>query len=217
MIKCIFFDLGNTLVNEEIAKKNRLKNVIKKLNEDNIDITEIEFENLMIKASINYSERLIASSLLELGLTETQKNKYLSVIKYPKELEILYEDVPELLRYLNSKYKIGVIANQSAGTKKRLTEYGILNYINFCISSSEVGFDKPSLEIFEMSLDKANCKTEEAVMVGDRLDNDIYPAKIIGMKTVRILQGFAKYQKPMNTDYEPDYTINKIYELNNLF
>ncbi|MBE3089089.1 MAG: HAD-IA family hydrolase [Actinobacteria bacterium] len=217
MIKCIFFDLGNTLINEEIAHKNRLKNMIKKLNEDNINITEIEFENLMIKASMNYAERLIAFSLLELGLTETQKNKYLRLVKYPKELEIIFEDVPELLKHLNSKYKIGVIANQSAGTEKRLNEYGILNYINLYISSSEVGLEKPSLEIFEMSLNKANCKAEEAVMVGDRLDYDIYPAKKIGMKTVRILQGFAKYQKPINTDYVPDYTINKIYELNNLF
>ena len=42
----------------------------------------------------------------------------------------------------------------------------------------------------------ADCRPENAVMVGDRLDNDIRPAKELGMKTIRIRKGIAVYAKP---------------------
>jgi ribonucleotide monophosphatase NagD (HAD superfamily) len=33
-------------------------------------------------------------------------------------------------------------------------------------------------------------------MIGDRLDNDIRPARLQRWKTMRVLQGFAKFQSP---------------------
>jgi FMN phosphatase YigB (HAD superfamily) len=30
-------------------------------------------------------------------------------------------------------------------------------------------------------------------MIGDRLDNDIRPARLLGWKTIRIAQGFARF------------------------
>jgi FMN phosphatase YigB (HAD superfamily) len=40
-------------------------------------------------------------------------------------------------------------------------------------------------------------------MVGDRLDNDIFPAKNIGMKTIWIKQGFGGMQNPKTDEYLP--------------
>ena len=50
-------------------------------------------------------------------------------------------------------------------------------------------------------------------MIGDRLDNDIAPAKQLGMKTVWVRQGFAKYQSVKNIEEQPDYIINSIAEV----
>jgi hypothetical protein len=41
-------------------------------------------------------------------------------------------------------------------------------------------------------------------MIGDRLDNDIRPARSQGWNTIRILQGFAKYQLPRDPFNEAD-------------
>ena len=50
-------------------------------------------------------------------------------------------------------------------------------------------------------------------MIGDRLDNDIAPAAMLGMVTVRILRGFGKFA-PISSEYEkPDYTVNDLYEI----
>jgi FMN phosphatase YigB (HAD superfamily) len=54
-------------------------------------------------------------------------------------------------------------------------------------------------------------------MIGDRLDNDILPAKALGMKTVWIKQGFGALQKPLSKSEEADYTINNLAELLKIF
>ncbi|WP_370646190.1 HAD hydrolase-like protein [Sporolactobacillus sp. STSJ-5] len=50
-------------------------------------------------------------------------------------------------------------------------------------------------------------------MVGDRLDFDIYPANKLRMKTIRVLQGMARLQKPKNSDYVPTMTVRAVDDL----
>lgn len=53
-------------------------------------------------------------------------------------------------------------------------------------------------------------------MIGDRLDNDIIPAKQIGMKTIWIRQGLAKYQDKLIGISNSDYIIDSLIELKNI-
>ena len=64
-----------------------------------------------------------------------------------------------------------------------------------------------------MALNKAMCEPAEAFMVGDRLDNDIYPAKKLGMKTVWVRQGYAQYQRVDDEGKRPDYVVDSIDEI----
>jgi hypothetical protein len=50
-------------------------------------------------------------------------------------------------------------------------------------------------------------------MIGDRLDNDIRPARLQGWKTMRVLQGFAKFQSPRDEFDEADATVAQLMEL----
>ena len=54
---------------------------------------------------------------------------------------------------------------------------------------------------------------QNAVMVGDRLDNDIAPAKKLLMKTVWVKRGFAKYNKVGGVFETADFTVNDLLEL----
>lgn len=72
---------------------------------------------------------------------------------------------------------------------------------------------KPDRRIFDRAFERAGCEAHEAAMLGDRLDNDICPAKKLGMKTIRIKQGFAAYQSPTGPEYEADYTVNNLKKL----
>ena len=64
-----------------------------------------------------------------------------------------------------------------------------------------------------MALDKAGCRPEDAIMIGDRLDNDIIPAKKMGMKTVWVRQGYAVYQSIDDESARPDHIVDSIDEL----
>jgi ribonucleotide monophosphatase NagD (HAD superfamily) len=50
-------------------------------------------------------------------------------------------------------------------------------------------------------------------MIGDRLDTDIFPAKQIGMRTIRILRGVSKIQTPLNENYRPEITIDTMNDI----
>ena len=132
------------------------------------------------------------------------------------EDEYVYPKAEEVLRELSKRYHVGIIANQNLGSEERLEKLGLLRYIDLVIASAEEGVAKPDLRIFQIALGRANCKPEEAVMVGDRLDNDIIPANKIGMKTIWIKQGFGKYAVPSSEEY-PDYTVECLSEIIKLF
>ena len=131
-----------------------------------------------------------------------------------KELEILYADTKSVLSTLYNKgYKLGIIANQLLGTQSRLEKWQILQYFDVVVSSAEEGIAKPDLQIFRTALQKADCKPHNAVMVGDRLDNDIVPANKVGLKTIWVKQGFAVYSNPQDELEYADYTVNSLTEI----
>jgi ribonucleotide monophosphatase NagD (HAD superfamily) len=49
------------------------------------------------------------------------------------------------------------------------------------------GVEKRGLASSRLALSRAKCTPEEAVMIGDRFENDIRPARLQGWKTIRIL------------------------------
>jgi HAD superfamily hydrolase (TIGR01549 family) len=197
-IKWIFFDIGSTLVDESVVYENRIEEITRS---NHIDKNEF-VAKVMQRAHTN--QKPIMSVVAEYGV---------KVPEWRHDLEALYPDAEELLQRLSQQYKIGIIANQDFGTEQRLTDFDIRQYIDLVIASAEEGVAKPDLRIFQIALDRANCKPEEAVMVGDRIDNDIIPANKIGMKTVWIRQGFGGLAQPQAAVETPDYTIKNLSEL----
>jgi ribonucleotide monophosphatase NagD (HAD superfamily) len=55
-------------------------------------------------------------------------------------------------------------------------------------------------------------RASAAVVIGDRFSNDIRPTRLLGSKTIRVAQGFARFQSPRNSCGEPDLTGNDLAE-----
>ncbi len=194
-INWIFFDIGSTLVDESLCYEIRYKETT-----DNTDVTYQEFKNKVIELAAT-SDNPYKEALQFFSLPKT---------KWYTELEKPYPFTESVLEQLSKKYKLGIIANQSVGSEQRLTDWDIGKYFDLVIASAEEGIEKPNPEIFKIALERANCLPENAVMVGDRIDNDILPAKELGMRTVWVKQGFAKYQPESDV---PDYTILTLEEI----
>ena len=67
--------------------------------------------------------------------------------------------------------------------------------------------------MFEIALERANCSADQAAMIGDRIDYDIVPAKIIGMKTIWIKQGMGQYWNFSDESEKPNYEVDSLSEL----
>ena len=203
-MKTIFFDVGYTLVNEDAVWKRRCKEQAE---------TE-EAKRLGVSAEDIYHE--IEKATIE-GLpqfrTVIERFNFSTMVPYHHELETMYEEAPKVLETFSKKYELGVIANQLDGLKERLKSFGILQYFKYIISSWDVKVMKPDIRIFEYALKTANCQPQEAVMIGDRIDNDTAPAQSLGMKAVWIKQGFGKLQTALEAKNPPDYKVENLTEL----
>ncbi len=96
-----------------------------------------------------------------------------------------------------------------------LKKHTIWDLFGFKGISEILNLWKPDVRIFRFALKKGKCKPSEAIMVGDRIDNDIIPAKKLGMKTIRARKGSFVHsnQEPKNESGKADITINSIDQL----
>ena len=206
--KEIFFDVGFTLVDETKCWQARCEE----------QANSNEARALYITAADVYDalQNACRSNLQNLGSVARQLG-FTQIAPYRKKYEKLYPAAETVLAQLSRNYKLGVIANQSKGLRDRLTHFGILRFFDYVISSAYCGASKPDPSIIQIALRKANCSAAEAVMIGDRIDNDVVPAKLVGMKTVWIKQGLGGLNVVRNESERPDCEVNNLTELLRLF
>ena len=197
-IKWLFFDVGSTLVDEIECYKTRL---IKMAAAAGVPEEEIFQRAIELYKQNKKGDKIIAEEL-NVDLPE-----------WSSEDEILYSGAEDVLKGLSEKYKIGVIANQPLGTADRLEAFGLLKYIDIVVASAEEGVAKPDKRIFDIALERAGVIPEEAFMIGDRIDNDILPAKNIGMKTMWLRQGFGGMWKIKSDDELPNFIADNLQDV----
>ncbi len=202
-IKWIFFDLGSTLIDEEDCNEYRVAETLK---QSGAPSNEEFYRQMEYLASVNM-----------LPYKDAVKKFGLEQVKWPKHLEKLYPESREVLQALHGRYKLGIIANQSAGTEERLVQFGIRDYFDVVVASAEAGVAKPDKRIFELALSQASCSANEACMVGDRLDNDIAPAAEIGMYTVWVRQSWFGRGNVDLAPFKPNFTVDSISEVTEIF
>ena len=89
--------------------------------------------------------------------------------------------------------------------------FGLADCIDHIVSSHNAGWQKPHAAIFRRALQLSGCAPADAVMVGDRLRQDVWGAKQLGMRAVwrRPLEGAPQDQ----IDVEPDAIVDNLTEL----
>ena len=198
-VEWVFFDLGSTLIDETAADTRRIIEMI-----SGTDVTEEVYREKRLEM-IRKGRNGDLSAIEHFGLTKTP---------WHSEDESPYPDaVPTLAELKRRGYQLGVIANQNYGTAQRLKNWNLLQFFEMIAASAELGMAKPDPAIFEWALKQADCSPQNAVMVGDRMDNDVAPAKRLGIHTVRLKRGLGAYHEPQSDDEIPEYSISTLAEL----
>lgn len=111
---------------------------------------------------------------------------------------------------------VGIAGNQPAGAAEQLSNAGLA--ADFIASSAQWGIHKPSEKFFERVVDEAGVEASSILYVGDRLDNDILPARRMGMKTAFLLRGPWGYVHARRPEVQlADLQVDSLAELTELW
>lgn len=122
--------------------------------------------------------------------------------------------ISELLTDLHARgVRLGLVANQPARTVQTLKECGIGDIFKVQAISGSYGFRKPDIRLFLAACDSLEVEPRDCIMIGDRIDNDIVPARSIGMQSILFRHGRHRDQQPRSWDEVPDVTVTTVDEL----
>jgi HAD superfamily hydrolase (TIGR01509 family) len=115
------------------------------------------------------------------------------------------EPYPEALTALRdlrgAGFRLGILANQPSSARSDLDRSGIAALCDGVWLSEAVGLAKPDPAFFRLALDAWTLSPDRVAYVGDRPDNDVAPARALGLTAVRLCRGPHAGQAP-RTDAE---------------
>ncbi|MEE1884669.1 YjjG family noncanonical pyrimidine nucleotidase [Pedobacter flavus] len=229
MKKHIFFDLDHTLWDFDRNAEETLLELYEKyeLQERGVksaaQFIEIYTENNhrlwaeyhLGKVTKDYlRENRFKSTFLSLGMNPENipyefEDEYVNISPTKTKL---FEGAVDVLNYLQEKYTLHIISNGfKTTTTTKLQVCDLNKYFKNVFISEDIGHNKPSPHIFKQALEVAGAFKEEAIMIGDSLEADIYGALNFGMDAIF----FNPTQKLVPEDVP--LTITHLKELQEIF
>jgi HAD superfamily hydrolase (TIGR01509 family) len=111
----------------------------------------------------------------------------LAALEIPEEAD-LYPDVrPAFAALRAAGFRLGIAGNQPHGVAEALAalELGA----DFIATSAQWGVSKPDAAFFARVTEAAGAAPDQIAYVGDRLDNDVEPARAAGMRALFVPRG----------------------------
>lgn len=189
-VQWIFFDIGDVLVNEDRLRFKIFKKLKNRLADKKIDLSFEEILATREDLIMDHADEHPHDSIAKLYLSDKEYHEWHHDIKnfvheqIGREL-ILVPGIPTLVRSLSSQYGLGLIADQPHQTLHFLDKHHLLKFFRVHAVSGVLNRNRPRKKVFEWAVNQAGCSFDQALMIGDRLDNDIVPAKQLDMMTIQ--------------------------------
>ncbi|MEA2086741.1 MAG: HAD family hydrolase [Candidatus Caldatribacteriota bacterium] len=232
--KAIFFDFGGTLMcaeSDNVAHLHMMKEVIQKYN------LSASPEDMVIKYNsylFTKEMTLLDTHPEEKSFTplrESTKKAFKGVLaeyniqpskedfqwfsksfleNHKKYIKLFPETLPILRELKKTNLHVGIISDIDNNFQDfQFKVFGINKMFDSITTSEEVQIYKPKEKIFQIALNKAGCRGEESIIIGDSYKKDIIGGKNMGMTTIWI----NKFQ-PDNTDTEKaDFIVKDLKEI----
>jgi putative hydrolase of the HAD superfamily len=204
--KAIFFDLGETLVTQNIEDNMVTRNALREISpilpkrvspEKLFELYREGYKNNETIRSRHHVEipiQVWMKQLLERIIEDNPSDQLLSdaikiIVKARAANAVAFDDADSTLRKLSGRdVKLGIISNVSSHEVAMgiLDNVRLTKYFDEVITSASVGIRKPDPGIFRYALMQFKAQPEEAVMVGDSEMHDIGGGYVAGLKTVLV-------------------------------
>ena len=98
-----------------------------------------------------------------------------------------YDDVLPAMDLLKQQgLTLGLISNMNTPAAELVEDMGLTPYLDFAVTSGEVGVEKPHAPIFEEALRRSGSEPGNTIHVGDQLTSDVVGAMNAGIGPVLI-------------------------------
>jgi FMN phosphatase YigB (HAD superfamily) len=209
MIKAVFFDFFNTLAYFDPLREDTYADIAVKLG---VKVTPAMIAGALVEADAywraenfkqpvrqreqddkvaiyrDYGLRILSGT----GATPDQALQMLATaFGRGWVFKSFADSVPALRLVKERKLVTGLISNVGLEIDSYCRELGFEPFLDYKVTSFEVGYDKPRPEIFQLALDKAGVKANESVFIGDVYEQDIVGARGVGMKPILISRNGA--------------------------
>ncbi len=204
--KAIFFDLGETLVTQNIEDNLVTMKALEKISEilprskspSELFTTYKQGykvnEAFRTKHHVEIPIQAWMVQLLRQALGREPEEILVEeaikiVVSARAENAVVFPDSNPLLEKLSKKkIKLGIISNVSSHdvAVEILRKVGLLDYFHTVVTSAFVGIRKPDPGIFLYALLQFKLQPKQAVIVGDSERHDVWGGAITGMKTVLV-------------------------------
>ena len=223
--RAIFFDLGETLVTQNIEDNLVTMKALEKISEilphskSPAELFSVYKRGYKVNEAFrtrHHVEIPIQAWMVQL-LRRTLNHEpedslveqAIKIIGFARaENAVVFPDSKAVLEKLSKRrIRLGVISNVSSHdvAVEILRKVGLLEYFDRVVTSAFVGIRKPDPGIFLYALMQFNLQPREAVIVGDSERHDVWGGMITGMKTVLVSK------RPM-VDSIADYRFSSLAE-----
>jgi len=129
----------------------------------------------------------------------------------------MYDDVAAALSALaNAGIRIGLISNSHRCLASFQSHFELQGLVTATVSSSQHGFMKPHASIFTAALQLVDVRADEALMVGDSVQQDVEGALRAGMRAALLHRGDAPHPRERELADRGVPVIRSLAELPNL-
>ncbi|MBT4125116.1 MAG: HAD family hydrolase [Chloroflexi bacterium] len=221
-IKAVLFDVGGPLDTETIMDREIDEQIKLSFRNNGIAISDAEYADVNLWAVDVFAAKTYHSIMWKIAdgdmdLIIRVEAELMETVPQRDELRgdfELREGMPELLAKLSEEgLLLGLAANQPAHTVVKMERFGIAKYFTYKEVSGSINLRKPDPRLLLHSCQGLGVQPEEAIMVGDRIDNDIVPARMLGMAAIRFVSGRHSEQQPRSWNEAPHADVYTVEEL----
>ena len=179
MIKAIVFDVGGVIYVGKQKSNTYMPEILKIDQEVWKKATGESWENLCVGAI--EEDTGLSNMAKNLGVGKDKLKKLW--IKTFKVRFNLNKNLLKIIKELRKNYKTAILSDQWSIPYNLLLTEKIKSNFDVMVFSHEVGFRKPSVNIYNITLEKLKLKPNECIFIDD-IKKNLVPAKRLGIKTI---------------------------------
>ncbi|HZT41718.1 MAG TPA: HAD family hydrolase [Chthonomonadaceae bacterium] len=220
-IDWVFFDIGDVLFDENVPHLYHFHLMLLALRRHGVDVSWDDYR-MQIQQSVRVrpdsaiddaARHFVPDDALWNQIHQEVQEEYKTARK-PHPYGLLLDNITAVVQYLHTDFRLGIVANQHPPILQALDAYGISHYFDVKAINEVIGLSKPDPAIFRWALEQAGCPPERALMIGDRPDNDIAPARSLGMRTIRFQRGLLyTWYEPLQENEHADLIVRETLDL----